>query len=228
MLILALDTSGDVCSLCLAEGERPRLVFHCQHELRLSERLPSIIDFSLRDARLRLADVEAFAVGLGPGSFTGVRVGVTMARTFAQVLGRPLIGVSSLDALAQPYYHLPNTGIIAIAPSRRSEVIAAYYHSGGGVGGGGSVEPLADPEVVPTLEVVSRAAGLLPGGGTPLLLLCGEARALPPESGDAVPCPASVSAASIALLAASRLARGESDDPLTLAPLYVAPSPVGQ
>ncbi len=224
MLILALDTSGDMCSLCLADGERPRSVFQFRHLLRLSERLPDALDFLLRDARLRLEEVEAFAVGIGPGSFTGVRVGVTTAKIFAQVLERPLVGISSLDALAEPFQCLPNVGIIAVAPSRRMEVIAAFYRSGG-EGGAPLALALAEPAVIPTAEVVSRAAERL--NGVSHLLLCGEPGALPPEPGLAAVCPSSPSAAWVAALAARRLEQNQGDDPLTLTPLYVAPSPVG-
>jgi tRNA threonylcarbamoyladenosine biosynthesis protein TsaB len=219
VLILALDTSGDVCSLCLWGGGQARSVLHFRHERRLSERLPSLLLFLLRDAGVALRDVEAFAVGLGPGSFTGVRVGVTTAKTLAHALGRPLVGISSLDALAEPFVFLKNAGIVAVVPARRGVVVAGCYR------GGAPPVPVGEPVLAPTGEALARAARRL--GDVACLLVCGEAAALDPQLGAASACPTFVSAASVARLAARRLERGETDDPFILAPYYVTPSPVG-
>ena len=228
VLILALDTSGDECALCLWKGGRALSELRYRHERRLSERLPAQIPFLLRDAvpGADLRDVDAFAVGRGPGSFTGVRVGVTTAKTLAHALGRPVIGVSSLDALAEPFRFLPGLGIVVAVPARRGAVVLGVYR-----GGDESVPPapLAEPALTPVEAVLPRARSLL-GGEVPLLV-CGEAaeecRAAAPSSGSVIVRPTSVSAASVAALAAARLTRGEWDDPLTLLPCYVTPSPVG-
>lgn len=218
MLILSLDTTGDVCSLCVAEGSHTLGELYFRHARRLSERLPRLVDFLLHDAGASLRDVEAFAVGAGPGSFTGVRVGVTTAKTLAHALGRSLVGISSLDALAEPFLFLPSAGIVAVVPARRDEVVAGFYRAGAAV-------PVAKPAVIPVAEVLARAAAAL--GEEDALLVCGEAApALPPSSRVGVSA-TPVSAASVARLAARRLERGETDDPLTFAPYYVTPSPVG-
>lgn len=223
MLILALDTSGDICSLAVRNGENLLSVFHFRHARRLSERLSGTIDFMLRDAAgATIRDVDAVAVGRGPGSFTGVRVGVTAAKLYAHVLGKPLVGVSSLDALAAEAsgFLPPGAGIIAAAPVRRGIVAAAFYRVG-------DPSPLAPPTVAGADEVIGRAAELLPHAAP--LLLCGEAAAtiLVPEGATVVIRPSFVSAALVADLAAVRLGRGDVDDPFTLVPLYVAPTPVG-
>lgn len=229
MLILALDTSGDTCSACLSEGPRPRAVVQFRHERRLSERLPGVIDFLLRDGRVALRDVDVFAVGLGPGSFTGVRVAVTTAKVWAQVLSRPVVGVGSLDALVAPFRCVYPARLVAVAPARRDAVVAACYHGGTDP----ASPPLEPPAVVPLADLAGwardRFARTPVAAGAPLVV-CGEdvlgyqGLAGP----DVSRCPAAASAASVAALAAFRWERGDAaDDPLALAPQYVTPSPVG-
>jgi tRNA threonylcarbamoyladenosine biosynthesis protein TsaB len=221
MLILALDTSGDVCFVAVADDGRERASYYFQHERRLSERLSAILAFVLRDAGTSLRDIEAFAVGRGPGSFTGVRVGVTLAKTFALALGRPVIGISSLDALAEPLSRLGDAApaVAAVTPTRRGEVVAAYYRAGEFV-------PVASPSVTRNDEVVPRARKVL--GEPPRLVIAGETAALEAAAAEgAVPYVAAPSAAALVRLAALRIAQGDVDDPDTLVPLYVTPSPVG-
>lgn len=219
MLILALDTSGDICSLCLSDDGRLRSTFDFRHDRHLSERLPAAIQFLLSDSAAGLDDVEAIAVGLGPGSFTGVRVGVTSAKTLAQVLELPIIGVHSLDAIAHPYRFLTEAGIVAVVHARREEVVAAFYQ-------GGTQEPVAPAAVSAVGDVRSLAGRLLPDACP--LILCGEIDPYPAlETEFSFAVRQYASAPSIAALAAPRLLRGETDDVLSMTPHYVAPSPVG-
>jgi tRNA threonylcarbamoyladenosine biosynthesis protein TsaB len=224
MLTLALETSGEICSVALFDGDRERITYAFRHERHLSERLPGIIEFVLADGRTTLQEVEAFAVGLGPGSFTGVRIGVTMAKAFAWALGKPLVGVSSLDAVALPFRGLPETVVAAITPTRRTDVVAAFYS-------GDWAAPVAEPAVVPNANVVEVARAHYPNHR---VLICGEAADLVLSSTSEDLAGARIearygypSAAAIARLAALRLSRGESDNSETLVPLYVTPTPVG-
>jgi tRNA threonylcarbamoyladenosine biosynthesis protein TsaB len=224
MLTLALDTSGEICSVALFDGDQERITYVFRHERHLSERLPAIIEFVLRDGGTSLQEVEAFAVGLGPGSFTGVRIGVTMVKGFAWALGKPLVGVSSLDGVALPFRGLSETAIAAVTPTRRTEVVAAFYS-------GEWTEPIAAPEVVANAGVVDIAKNHFPNQR---ILICGEAAKLvlsstPEESRSSMVEARFVypSASSVARLAALRLSRGDSDNAETLVPLYVTPTPVG-
>ncbi|MBC8104809.1 MAG: tRNA (adenosine(37)-N6)-threonylcarbamoyltransferase complex dimerization subunit type 1 TsaB [Cytophagales bacterium] len=226
MLTLALDTSGDLCSVALFDGDQERATYTFRHERRLSERLPGIIEFVLEDGGSALREVEALAVGLGPGSFTGVRIGVTMAKAFAWAMEKPLVGVSSLQAVALPFFGLPRLVIATVTPTRRGEVVAAFYH---GSDEDALAAPFDGPRVVAEIEVVSAASARFPGDS---ILVCGEAAAAvaaatPPGPTNVLARYAYSSAANIARLAAPRLAQGEHDDAAALVPLYVTPTPVG-
>ncbi len=229
MLTLALDTSGDVCSLAISEGDAVLSSLAFRHNRRLSERLPGAVAFLLSDIGYALADVEAFAVGLGPGSFTGVRIGVTMAKLWAHALQKPLIGVSSLDALVEPLGELAAGLVVAaVAPTRRTEVVAAFYRDG--------FIPLAPPAVIANDNVVASARAFVqnhePSAALPVLLVGEVAFLVRAETPDAFTRNVLVRAAppladAVARLAAPRLARADFDDAFTLTPLYVTPSPVG-
>lgn len=221
MLILALETSGELCSLCLAEDGREWSTLRFRHERRLSERLSPFLDTLLLDRGVTLRDIGALAVGLGPGSFTGVRVGVTMAKAFALALEKPLVGVQSLDALIQPYAALTVTGLVAVTPTRRTESVVACYQPG-------FTSPINPPEVVANVDIPNHSRRLL---GTDTLTLCGEnveqlLREIGEHEGIRV-VTASPSAAAVAYLAYPRLVAGERDDADALVPLYVTPTPVG-
>ena len=112
MLILAFDTATDVATSALVAdcevlGER----------VSRAVTLLEDVDALLRQAGARTADLEALAVGIGPGSFTGVRIGLATARGIALALGVPVAGVSTLDALAAGA-----PGAVPVVDARRREV----------------------------------------------------------------------------------------------------------
>ena len=209
MTFLALDTSGAVCVLALAEDDGSvRAVSLFESKRSLSRRLLGEVDGLLIRNGLTLADMTAFAVGLGPGSFTGVRVGVTTAKTLAQVTGKPLVGVGTLDAYALVLQKL-DCPFLPILPSRRGEVYAALYEHG---------ECLETPFAA-SLEAVGARLVAFPG-----VVLCGDTRQLPDWNGPALPQPWTPPEG-LAQIAARRLQNGSADDPFGLVPLYVvAPS----
>ena len=215
MKILALDTSGDICSVAVANGAELLSEFSFAHHRRLTERLPGIVDFVLSEAGLTLEELDAIGVGLGPGSFTGVRVGVTMAKTWAEVLGKRLIGISSLDAMARSVSG-SGAAVVVVVPSRKDEVIAAFYKPD-------RPNPVVEPKVMSTSDVLAQAGEAL--GETKLLVL-GECAHWIPPSPMAVIRAASPRAFQIARLGQARLRVQGPDDPATLAPSYVAPPPI--
>lgn len=205
MTFLALDTSGTFCVLALAGDDGSvQAVSLFQSKRSLSRRLLGEVDGLLSRNGLTLADMTAFAVGLGPGSFTGVRVGVTTAKTLAQVLEKPLVGVGTLDAYAAALSGLDGVSL-PVLPSRRGEVYAAVYERGEGIEG-----PFAA-----SLEAISERQNVT---------LCGDAALIPNWSGPAVFQPWTPPEG-LCRIAARRLANGDTDNPFSLVPLYVvAPS----
>lgn len=215
MLILALDTSGDTCSVAVVRGAECLAEYNFVHGRRLTERLPGIVEFLLTETGLTLAEMEAFAVGLGPGSFTGVRVGVTMAKIWAETLGKRVIGVSSLDAVARA---VSGTGarVVVVAPSRKEEVIAAFYKPD-------RPNPVFEPKVLRTSEVLEQAHEVL---GEERLLVLGECAHWITPTPLAQVRAVFPRAFWVARLGNARLRVHGPDDPATLAPLYIAPPPI--
>lgn len=99
-VILAFDTSSRLTSIAAARGQELIFSFGALLDDNRSARLWSLIDFLLAETGLRLSDVDLFAVCVGPGGFTGLRVGITAAKGFAEAMNKPLVGVTSLEAQA--------------------------------------------------------------------------------------------------------------------------------
>src|SRR5690349_7694128 len=101
MIVLALDTSTRTGGCAVLRGDDVLAEVPGEAARTHAERLPGDLMTALERARLTLTDVDLFAVATGPGSFTGLRVGIATMQGLALAAGRPLIGVSVLDALAQ-------------------------------------------------------------------------------------------------------------------------------
>lgn len=128
MKILAVDTSGFGGSIALAEG-RDLLE---ERELptegrRHAQTLVAEVDNLLRDQQLKPTDIDAVAVSIGPGSFTGLRVGVVFAKTFAWANQTQLVAVNTLQAIAQ---QVPSEFpiVVVISDAQRNEVFISSYH----------------------------------------------------------------------------------------------------
>jgi tRNA threonylcarbamoyladenosine biosynthesis protein TsaB len=101
MIVLALDTATREASVALTSSNRRILAQASATVTTHSERLLGLIDRVMRAGAVRLADVTAVVCGCGPGSFTGLRIGLATAKGLCFAAGRPLCCVSSLDALGQ-------------------------------------------------------------------------------------------------------------------------------
>lgn len=126
---LALDTSSDYLVIALGSDQKV-LAEVCYYFPRLhQEKIVGAVDWVLKEAGISLIDVQFLIVGLGPGSYTGVRVGVAATRAWAHTLKKDLVGVASLDALAHQLVYFPGY-IIPVVDAKRGEVYYALYRGG--------------------------------------------------------------------------------------------------
>lgn len=212
MRVLAVETSTLAGGVALLDGDR--LVGEYLLDIRVthSERLMAAVDRVLADARWTIDDLEGFAVAIGPGSFTGLRIGLGTIKGLAFARSIPVAAVPTLDALAAtlPFASLPVSPVIG---ARKGEVYASRYRwSGTAMRREWDYLAIAPADLAaridePVILVGDAAASIV----SPLARLAPVARRLP-------------SPACVGQLGLERLARGDVVAPADLAPLYLRPS----
>ncbi len=159
MLILGIETATEQVSVAIGGHEGVLGLFEVCRGRRHAEILTPAIQFLVQQADIELSEIGVVAVDVGPGLFTGMRVGLASGKALAQALKVPMIGMSSLDLLAFPLRHSDRT-IAAVIDARRGEVFYCLYRP---VPGG--VQRVTEPrcgsvdELV--AEVVARRDDLL-------------------------------------------------------------------
>jgi tRNA threonylcarbamoyladenosine biosynthesis protein TsaB len=126
VLTLAIDTATARVGVAVGSDGRVLAELTVDGARRHAEELVPAIAEVAREAGVGLDRLQFVSVGLGPGLFTGLRVGVTTARTLGQVLGIPVVGIPSLDLVAHPWRHTDRR-IVALIDARRGEVFAARW-----------------------------------------------------------------------------------------------------
>ena len=130
MKILAFDSTARAASVAVLEDERALAVFTIDNGLTQSELLLPMAEDVLRALKLSFSDIDAFAATMGPGSFTGVRIGAALIKGLAFAKDKPCIGVSTIEALA--YNMMPHEGIIVpVMDARRAQVYTGIFTSDG-------------------------------------------------------------------------------------------------
>lgn len=130
MNILAIDTSNQVMSTAVLNGDQLIAEYTTNVKKNHSVALMPAIDSILRDAGITPGEIHKIVVARGPGSYTGVRIGVTTAKTLAWTLNIPITGVSSLEAAAYNGFYFPGL-ICSFFDARRGRVFAAVYKRDG-------------------------------------------------------------------------------------------------
>lgn len=152
MLILGVETSSTQVSCAIGGHEGVRAAAQVNRDQRHAELLAPMIAEVCRAAAVQYRELGAIAVGVGPGLFTGLRVGLATAKAMAMALRIPMIGVGSLDLLAFPVRFSPRT-IVAVMDARRGEVFCASYRATPG-----GLQRLAEPSVVAPGELAAELA----------------------------------------------------------------------
>jgi tRNA threonylcarbamoyladenosine biosynthesis protein TsaB len=205
-LILALDTTRDDASLALARGDLILEEISLASPSGFAHVIHNAIDALLSRHGLSIAAVDCFAAASGPGSFTGVRVGLACVKGLAEALAKPAVGVSSLQALAT-FGQAPLRA--AVLDARRGQIYGAVYNASG---------HLVSEEVVAAL-----AAWLptLPTADLQFIRIEGQLLALPLPPEAAIATAPRSQAAAIAAIALGRLEAGLASDPAALDANYV-------
>lgn len=163
MIVLAIDTAGVDCSAAVYDGSARRLVGMATENIGRghAEKLMATIDAALAEAGLDLSAIERVAVTVGPGSFTGIRVGVAAARGLALSLGIGAVGISTLEAIADAAEKDGQPFLVAM-DAKRGEVYLQQFRADGAPEGEAcivSVEAFA--RSASGMRVIGSAATLL-------------------------------------------------------------------
>ncbi|MGV1098625.1 tRNA (adenosine(37)-N6)-threonylcarbamoyltransferase complex dimerization subunit type 1 TsaB [Thiovibrio sp. JS02] len=219
-LLLALETATTCGSVALIDDGRCLAEFSLATRPSHSRRLLAGIDRLLQETQLGWRDLTAIAVSLGPGSFTGLRIGLATAKGLCFATGKPLIGVPTLEGLAcqLPFAGLP---ICPVVDARKNEVYAGFYRCNQT----GALEQTGDFLVLSPERLVEKihTPTIFVGDAVPLYgelfraRLQAHALLAPPEI-----CFAR--AAAIGFAAQRRLAAGILSDPVASVPIYVRAS----
>jgi tRNA threonylcarbamoyladenosine biosynthesis protein TsaB len=133
VIVLGIETSTEQVGCAIGGQEGVLAAFQATRGRRHAETLTPAIEFVCAQAQIEMRQVSVVAVGVGPGLFTGLRVGVATAKAIAMALRVPMIGLSSLDLLAFPVRHSPRL-IVPVIDAKRGEVFSSTYrHVPGGV-----------------------------------------------------------------------------------------------
>jgi tRNA threonylcarbamoyladenosine biosynthesis protein TsaB len=217
MIVVGIDTSTPQTSIAIGT-ERAVLASVSIAGKARQEAVAPALQQLLAWSGVELQQVGGIAVGVGPGLYTGLRVGVETAKTLAQVLTLPIVGIVSLDALAFSVRYT-HRRIAAVIDARRGEVFAAVYRS---VPGGVVREidhlVLKPDHLVAELEAVTGEV-LCVGNGA--ILYRHEIEEIGSRVEFASPAAAHPDAAALVELAVPRFLREEYDRPVDIVPLYL-------
>ena len=223
MSILALETATRVSGVAVADIKSGVVLSEIATENALthSETLLPHVAEALAMAKVKRENLQAVAVSIGPGSFTGLRIGLAAAKAMAYGLNIPLVGVPTTEVLAA-HFHLPGFSLATLIDAQKKRAYYGRYrweHR--------DLQKLEELTIQPITEIIAHCAAL-----DEQIIFLGDAvgkyivgkMELPPNI---ILPPRHLlmpNAASVAYLGIEKLRRGETADPMTLEPLYLRPS----
>lgn len=219
-LILAVDTTAKPVSCALAEGNRVLASYYANTGLTHSQTLLPMIEHLLHLSDKRIEDLDALAVNAGPGSFTGVRIGVSTVKGLAFTNDLPCVAVSTLESMAEHTAALPGAVICCLMDARCQQVYGALFEKDGE----GVVRRLSEDEALTIAQMGEKVAALqrpivLVGDGSEMCYRIWK-ETIP----NVVLAPASVrfqNAAATALVAVRMYEQGKTVSAEELLPLYL-------
>jgi tRNA threonylcarbamoyladenosine biosynthesis protein TsaB len=224
LLLLAIDSATPVAGVALLEDQRLLKEEFSNYRKTHAETLMPMVDRVLRECRCRVADLDGIAISAGPGSFTGLRIGLATAKGLCLGSGKPLVGVSTLEMLAANIGG-SETLVCPVLDARKNEVYAAMY-----LVKNGQPQSIYPPSALAPerlVEIIRETASRL---GISSCILVGDAL---PTYGDylqnslgdvarqAPPHLAWPRASALATLAMEKLKKGQIEDFFTLRPSYL-------
>lgn len=217
MKVLGIETATDVCAVAVVENDTPLIEYRIHRKNVHSEKLVKAIHFILSEVGWSVRDLQGIAISIGPGSFTGLRIGLSAAKGIALGLGLPVVGVNTLDALA--YSVTPTSYRIGVLlRARGPEMYAAFYRREEK-----TLQRVSDYRIITARDLKAEAhekiviaqSGLGNLGVEEVQDALGERGIILSEQ----ECLAS--AFSVAFLGLQKLQRGKADDLDTLEPVYL-------
>ena len=205
----SLHSQGSVQVIAEASVESPRL-----H----SERLLSAVEWVLAEAGLGIEAVDLLAISIGPGSFTGLRIGASTWKGLAYAAGKPLVAVPTLDALSRLAAAFEGT-VVAAIDARMQEAYGAVFRYTAG-----TCTKLAEDRVAPLAEIMSGLTGPVYCVGDAFNVYREAARAAVPQAIFAPPYLNAPRASAVAAEAVAMLAAGAPSDAALVSPVYLRAS----
>ena len=222
MKILSLDASANSASVCIYDATEDKIIgdFYINTKLTHSQTLVPMIDALLNSAKLSLSDIDFFAVNTGPGSFTGIRIGVSVIKGMAMALSKPCVSVSTLHSMAYNFIDSEDVVICACMDARRNQVYNALFSVNNGV-----VSRICDDRAISVEDLFSELATI----DKTIVLVGDGAELCYRQKGD---CDVTLSvaskryqrASSVALAAVELINKDETLSAATLMPTYLRPS----
>jgi tRNA threonylcarbamoyladenosine biosynthesis protein TsaB len=216
MYILGIETSTKTGSVAIISDEEVIAQYSLNIEVTHSERLMATVDRVLKDTGMHMRQFDGFAVAIGPGSFTGLRIGLSTVKGLALATGRPVAAVPTLKVLA---WNLPHSAypVCPLLDARKNEVYAALYTFDGPV-----LQQVLSERVVALTRLAEQLTGRIIFTGeaarlfqTEIIQIFGDAAFFAPRSA-ALP-----SAAAVAEIGLDMIKNGKQADPDSLAPMYI-------
>ena len=219
MKILAFDGTAKAASVAISDGDRILAHYTIDNGLTQSELLLPMAEDMLRSLKLSFSDIDLYATSVGPGSFTGVRIGVSLVKGLAFGKDLPCVGVSTIEALAENLRGLSGI-IVPCMDARRGQVYTATFRCEAG-----ELTRLTEDRAI----ALSDLAEELKGYGDVNIYLCGDGygvakKALSAYEVRLCDTPELLileNAASVAKVAKAKYERGEATDDSSLSPLYL-------